>query len=129
MSFETRTLSGEPDHIAPDGSEIRVLARTARASLAHIRLAPGAVSIAVAHRTVDELWYVTAGSGRVWRKCADQEEIVALLPGASISIPLGTAFQFRTDGDAPFELIATTVPPWPGADEAFAVEGAWEATF
>lgn len=130
MPFETRSLAAEPDHIAPDGSEIRVLAATAHVGLAHIRLAPGAVSIAVAHRTVDELWYVTAGVGRIWRKSGEQEEIVAVKPGDSISIPLGTAFQFRADGDRPFEAITTTVPPWPGSDEAYPVAaGAWPATF
>ena len=128
MSFETRALSGPPDHIAPDGSEIRVLAATARAGLAHIRLAPGAVTVAVAHRTVDELWYVTAGRGRIWRRFGEREEIVAVGPGDSISLPLGTHFQFRADGDVPLEAIAATIPPWPGADEAFPVAGVWTPT-
>lgn len=129
MPFETKPLADEPDHIAPDGSEIRVLAGTGKAGLAHIRLAPGAVTIAITHRTVDELWYVVAGKGRIWRKMEGQEEIVTVGPGTSISIPLGTWFQFRADGDVPFEAITATVPPWPVSDEAFAVDGIWTPTF
>ena len=129
MPFETKPLAEGPDHMAPDGSEIRVLACTGKAGLAHIRLAPGAVTIAVAHRTVDELWYVVAGRGRIWRRMGGQEEIVPLGPGVTISIPLGTSFQFRADGEVPFEAVTATVPPWPGSDEAFAVEGIWVPTF
>ncbi len=129
QTFETKSLSDEPDHLAPDGSEIRVLVSTGKAGLAHIRLAPGAVTIAVAHRTIDELWYVLAGQGRIWRRMGEQESIVDVGPGDSISLPLGTAFQFRAEGDEPFEAVTATTPPWPGSDEAFPVQGIWTATF
>lgn len=129
MPFETKSLAAEADHYAPDGSEIRVLAATAKVGLAHIRLSPGAISIPVTHRSVDELWYVVAGSGRIWRRFAGQAEIVTVEPGDSISLPLGTAFQFRNDGDVPLEMITATVPPWPGNEEAYPVDGAWPPTF
>jgi mannose-6-phosphate isomerase-like protein (cupin superfamily) len=45
-----------------------------------------------------------------------------------VTIPLGTHFQFRADPDAPLAFVAVTMPPWPGADEAFVVEGPWRAT-
>ncbi|MEW5919110.1 MAG: hypothetical protein AB1762_22085, partial [Gemmatimonadota bacterium] len=66
--FDTRSLPADYDVLAPDGSEIRVLCATPRASMAHGTLPPGGVSLAIRHRTVDELWYVTGGRGQVWRK-------------------------------------------------------------
>jgi mannose-6-phosphate isomerase-like protein (cupin superfamily) len=121
----TRTLSLEPDAIAPDGSEVRILAATARGSMAQFTLPPGKISIAVAHRTVEEVWFFTSGQGRLWRKNEKSEEIVEIRPGLSISIPIGTHFQFRNDGTGPLTAIGTTMPPWPGMDEAFVVKGFW----
>ena len=43
----------------------------------------------------------------------------------AISLPLGTRFQFRTTGSQPLEVVITTLPPWPGDDEAIPVEGRW----
>ena len=128
MTFETRKIGAAPDAIAPDGSEVRLLGSLARGSMAAFRLMPGAVSRAVAHRTVEEIWYFTAGRGRMWRKLGDREEVTEVAPGASITIPTGTDFQFRCDGGEPLEAIAITMPSWPGADEAFAVAGIWQPT-
>lgn len=121
----TRSLSAAPDAMAPDGSEVRLLASGASGSMAHFTLAPGAVSKAVAHRTVEELWFFLAGRGRMWRKLGGAEETVAVHPGISISIPVGTHFQFRCDGEAPLQAVGVTMPPWPGMDEAYAVPGIW----
>jgi mannose-6-phosphate isomerase-like protein (cupin superfamily) len=93
--------------------------------MAQFRLAPGEVSIAVEHRTVEELWFITAGRGEMWRSQAGRVEITPLAPGVSLSIPLGTCFQFRCLGDAPLEAVGVTMPPWPGEEEAAAVEGPW----
>jgi mannose-6-phosphate isomerase-like protein (cupin superfamily) len=123
-----RTLSIEPDAIAPDGSEVRLLAIGERGSMAHFRLPPGAVSRAVAHHTVEELWYFIAGHGRMWRKHGGEESIVDVEPGVSIGIPIGTHFQFRCYGDQPLEAVGVTMPPWPGMEEAYIVEGIWPAT-
>jgi mannose-6-phosphate isomerase-like protein (cupin superfamily) len=125
--FETMTLPRDPDVLAPDGSQVRVLLRLAGGSMAQFRLEPGQTSIAVAHRMVGELWYVIAGQGEIWRRQGRREELVALAPGACLSIPFGTAFQFRCIGDQPLEAVAVTMPPWPGPDEAYAVDGPWRA--
>jgi mannose-6-phosphate isomerase-like protein (cupin superfamily) len=126
--FATRALPAAPDAIAPDGSEVRILLRLAGGSMAHFRLPPGEVSIPVEHRTVEEIWFVVAGRGEMWRSQAGREEIVALAPGVSLSIPLGTRFQFRCVGDAAFEAVGVTMPPWPGEGEASAVQGRWPPT-
>lgn len=123
--FQTCRMSDRPDAIAPDGSEVRILAASARGSMAQFRLPPGGVSVAVAHRSVEELWLFTSGSGRLWRKSSHAEAITDIGPGVSISIPAGTCFQFRNDGSAPLEAIGCTMPPWPGSEEATRVPGVW----
>ncbi len=121
----TRVISATADAIAPDGSEVRFLASTARGSMAQFALPAGKISSAVAHRTVEEVWFFTSGQGRLWRKNDKAEEIVQIHPGLSISIPTGTHFQFRNDGTEPLTAIGTTMPPWPGENEAYAVTGIW----
>jgi mannose-6-phosphate isomerase-like protein (cupin superfamily) len=93
--------------------------------MAHFQLAAGAVTKAVAHRTVEELWYVVSGRGEMWRKQGDREEVVSLTPGLCLSIPLDTHFQFRASHTEPVVAIAVAMPPWPGDDEAVAVAGPW----
>jgi len=124
--FATRHLADMPDAIAPDGSEVRLLGSLSRGAMAVFRLMPGAVSKAVAHRTVEEIWYFTGGHGRMWRRLGEREEITHVAAGASITIPTGTHFQFRCDGGEPLEAVAVTMPPWPGAEEADTVPGKWE---
>jgi mannose-6-phosphate isomerase-like protein (cupin superfamily) len=124
--FATRTLPDAADALAPDGSEVRVLLALAAGGMAHFRLAPGQVSLAVAHRTVEEVWYVVAGRGEMWRRQGDREEVVALRPGVCLTIPLGTHFQFRAVGPDALEAVGVTMPPWPGDGEAYEVPGVWE---
>jgi mannose-6-phosphate isomerase-like protein (cupin superfamily) len=128
MTFATRQISEAADVLAPDGSEVRILCQTGRGSMAHFTLAPGAIAKAVAHRTIDEVWYVLSGRGRMWRRHGEREEIVELRAGLSLTIPQGTHFQFRADGDAPLAAVGVAMPPWPGADEAYVVEGPWQPT-
>ena len=123
--MQTRQLSKNYDTLAPDGSEIRILAATAGGSMAHCSLPPGQTSLAVAHRTVEEVWYFLSGSGEVWRMLGEREEVVEVSPGTSVSIPLGAHFQFRNTGDTPLQFVLTTIPPWPGSDEAYRVAGRW----
>jgi mannose-6-phosphate isomerase-like protein (cupin superfamily) len=123
-----KVLAVDADVIAPDGCEVRILAQTPRGSMAHFTLGPGQTSRAVSHRTVEELWYFVAGNGRIWLRQGDAEEIVEVAPGVSLAIPLGTHFQLRNDGAEPLVAVAVTMPPWPGEDEAFFVEGKWPAS-
>ncbi|MCC6627389.1 MAG: cupin domain-containing protein [Chloroflexi bacterium] len=113
------------DVLAPDGSEIRLLAATTCASMVHCTLPPGSVSRAVAHRTVEEIWHVIDGVGEVWRALDGVESIIAVAPGTSLTIPIGAHFQFRNPGSAPLRIIIATMPPWPGHDEAVRVADHW----
>src|SRR5215469_3114074 len=107
-----------PDAIAPDGSEITFLVGDARtASLVEVRLPAGATSRPVRHRTVEEIWYFTAGDGRVWRQPATGAAVVDdVHPGSTIVIPTGWAFQFRAEPRADLRFLCYTSPPWPGDD-------------
>ena len=127
MGFVTRRISASPDATAPDGSEVRILAATGRGSMAQFRLPPGAVSRAVAHRTVEEVWLFIGGRGRLWRRLGGWQETIEISQGVSIAIPVGASFQFRCDGEEPLTAVGVTMPPWPGGDEAYAVEGIWPA--
>jgi mannose-6-phosphate isomerase-like protein (cupin superfamily) len=120
-----RTLPLDADVIAPDGCEVRMLVQTPRGSMAHFTLGPGQVSRAVAHRTVEEVWFFLSGKGRMWRRLGERQETVEVTTGVSVSIPLGTHFQLRNDADEPLAAVAVTMPPWPGDDEAYLVEGRW----
>jgi mannose-6-phosphate isomerase-like protein (cupin superfamily) len=120
------TLPVQPDVHAPDGSQVRILLRLSGGSMAHFRLEPGQTSVPVAHRSVEELWYVVAGAGEIWRRQDAREEVSALARGSCLSIPLGTSFQFRCTGSEALEAVAVTLPPWPGEDEAYAVDGPWQ---
>jgi mannose-6-phosphate isomerase-like protein (cupin superfamily) len=128
MSFATKQIAEAPDAIAPDGSEVRLLSASARGSMATFRLAPGAVSKAVAHRTVEEIWYFISGEGRMWRRLGEAEEVTELACGVSVTIATGLHFQFRCDGGEPLEAVAVTMPPWPGGDEAYPIPGKWKPT-
>lgn len=125
MQFDTKSLPDEKDVIAPDGSEVRVLLGLPRGSMAHFQIGPGEVSRAIAHRTVDEIWFVLHGRGEMWRKQGEQEQSVSLEPGVCLSIPVGTRFQFRCLGEAPLQVVGVTMPPWPGEQEAYSVAGIW----
>jgi mannose-6-phosphate isomerase-like protein (cupin superfamily) len=126
--FATKPLGAEPDATAPDGTAVRLLPSLAGGSMAHFELPAGAVSHAVTHRTVEEIWYVLSGRGTLWRRSGEAEGVEAIGPGVAVTIPLGVAFQFRAEAGAPLAFLAVTMPPWPGMEEAVAVDGPWTPT-
>jgi mannose-6-phosphate isomerase-like protein (cupin superfamily) len=126
--FESKRLGAHPDATAPDGTAVRLLPRLGGGSMAHFELPAGAVSHAVTHRTVEEIWFIVSGRGAIWRRQDSVERIEALGPGGSLTIPLGTAFQFRAEASEPLAFVAITMPPWPGAGEALPVPGPWTPT-
>ena len=126
--YETKQLGERVDATAPDGTAVRLLLSLGGGSMAHFELPAGAVSHAVTHRTVEEIWFVVSGRGSLWRLQAGVESIDSLEPGTALTIPLGTAFQFRADAGSALAFVAITMPPWPGMDEAVSVEGPWAPT-
>lgn len=124
--FETHPPSTQHDLLAPDGSQIQLRHRLTGGSMVYCMLPAGEITQAVRHRSVEELWYIVAGRGQLWRKQGDHAQVVDLLPGMSLTIPLGTDFQFRALGEETLGLVICTLPPWPGEDEAIPVAGLWD---
>lgn len=91
--------------------------------MARFELEAGRTTRAVRHRTVEELWTVVEGRGELWRSGTDADSLVTLEPGICVVMHVGTSFQFRSDGPGALVVIAVTMPPWPGDDEAEPVEG------
>jgi mannose-6-phosphate isomerase-like protein (cupin superfamily) len=125
-AFGTKTLPADRDDVAPDGSDVRILLRLKGGGMAHYELGAGKTSIAVAHKTVEEIWFFLQGQGEMWRKQDGREEIVQVGPGVCLTIPVGTHFQFRAFGEKPLVTLGVTMPAWPGPDEAVSVQGRWE---
>lgn len=126
LDFETKHLSTKYDIIAPDKSEIRLLLTIKGGSMVHCTLPPHKTSLAVCHKTVEEVWYFIEGHGEVWRKQGTREEIVEVMSGVCITIPTGTHFQFRNTGNEPLRFVIATTPPWPGDHEAVRVQNHWK---
>ena len=128
LNLQTTALKADVDYLAPDGSEIRLLPTMKAGGLCHCTLPIGRTSSPVAHRQVEEIWYVVSGEGEVWRKNAAPKETVPVCAGSSLTIPPRTPFQFRNTGDSPLCILIVTMPPWPGPKEAEKAEGVWSAT-
>ena len=123
--FQIKKLNAKYDYLAPDQSEIRLLLKLKTGELTHCTLPPDKTSIAVRHKTVEEIWYFIEGQGKVWLKNEDKEEIVEVKPGLSLTIPLGTNFQFKNTGPKPLVFLICTMPPWPGKEEAVKIDSYW----
>ncbi|HXR57068.1 MAG TPA: cupin domain-containing protein [Casimicrobiaceae bacterium] len=123
--FATAKPPHRPSEMAPDGSAVRTLLALSGGSMVHFELAPGETSRAVVHKTVEELWFVLAGRGELWRKQGTREEVVVLEPGVCATLPRGTHFQFRAVSSGALAIVAVTIPRWPGDGEAEFVPGIW----
>jgi len=124
--FEIRPLNDHPDYLAPDGSEIRLLAKVNAGGLCHCSLPVGKVSAAVKHKTVEEIWYFLSGEGEMWQKEVNNNKPFGIKKGDSLNIPVGNSFQFRNTGNEPLCILIATLPKWPGADEAVYEDGFWK---
>jgi len=123
--FATARLPIHPTETAPDGSAVRVLLGLTGGTMAHFALPAGETSRAVTHRTVEEVWFVLAGRGELWRKQSVREEVVVLEPGICVTFPRGTHFQLRASQTDSVAVIAVTIPRWPGDEEVEFVPGPW----
>ena len=70
---------------------------------------------------------MVGGRGAIWRSQNEAERIDPLAPGTALTIPLGTAFQFRAEAGSPLAFVAITMPPWPGMEEALHASGPLDA--
>jgi mannose-6-phosphate isomerase-like protein (cupin superfamily) len=122
------TLPAQPDAKSPAGADIRFLMAGEMATMIHCTLPPHQTNRAIVHATVSEFWYVLEGHGEIWRDDGLESCVTALVPGTSIDIPVGTAFQYRNVSDFDLKFICITMPPWPGDPEATDLKGKWQPT-
>lgn len=114
-------------HLPPDDHEVRVPLLRKGGVLVHCILPPRKTSNPIMHdKIVQEAWFCLQGTGQFWRKQGDIEKIVDVKPGTTLTIPTKTHFQFRnTSDDDPLIFLICTLPFWPGPQEAVPVEGKW----
>lgn len=118
-------LAEAADAKSPAGADVRFLMEGTTGGMIHSTVPPGQTNRATVHSTVSEFWYILEGNGEIWRRGQNEERITPLVPGVSIDIPVGTAFQYRNVGTDPLKFICVTMPPWPGDHEASFLKGAW----
>ena len=123
--MQTRPFPSNPDGRSPAGAEIRYLMGGETGDMIHSTVPPGQVNRATVHATVSEFWHVLSGQGQIWRRDAAGEATTVLETGVSIDLPVGTAFQYRCDGNNPLQFICVTMPRWPGDEEATFIQGPW----
>lgn len=126
--MKTVMLSAQPEAKSPAGAEIRFLIAGHTGNMIHSTVPPHQINKATVHATVHEFWYVLEGHGEIWRDDGLESCITALVPGTSIDIPVGTAFQYRNVSDMDLKFICIAMPPWPGESEARFVNGIWQPT-
>jgi mannose-6-phosphate isomerase-like protein (cupin superfamily) len=126
--MKTTMLPEEADARSPAGADIRFLMDGKTGDMIHSTVPPHQTNRATVHATVSEFWYVLEGHGEIWRDDGEESNIAVLVPGTSIDIPVGTAFQYRNVSTAELKFICVTMPPWPGDSEATFVKGMWPPT-
>jgi mannose-6-phosphate isomerase-like protein (cupin superfamily) len=100
-----------------DGSLIRELAGPSwtdarNQSLAEATVPPGGQTVQHLHRRSEEIYYFTAGSGRM-RLGDDESEVTA---GDCVVIPPGTPHKLWADDGGPLVLLCACAPPYSDAD-------------
>jgi mannose-6-phosphate isomerase-like protein (cupin superfamily) len=100
-----------------DGSQIREVAGPASASaanqsLAEATVAPGAETVEHFHRTTEEIYFFTHGSGRM--RLGDDERDVG--PGDTVVIAPGARHKLWSTGAEPLRLLCCCAPAYSDAD-------------
>lgn len=96
-----------------DGSEIRewagaVSAPARNQSLAEATVPPGGATAEHYHRVTEELYLITAGSGRL-RVGADERDVAA---GDCAVIPPGAPHKIWNTGDEPLRIVCACAPAY-----------------
>jgi mannose-6-phosphate isomerase-like protein (cupin superfamily) len=126
--MKTTQFPEHPEAKSPAGAHIRYLMDGKTGNMIHSTVPAHQINKATVHATVSEFWYVLEGHGEIWRDDGVESCIVDLVPGTSIDIPVGTAFQYRNVVEVDLKFICVTIPPWPGDSEATYVKGIWQPT-
>jgi mannose-6-phosphate isomerase-like protein (cupin superfamily) len=103
--------------VTKDGSEIRELAGTptgnsVNQSLAEATVAPGGETEEHYHRQSEEIYFFTAGRGRL-RLDAEERDVE---PGDTVVIAPGTRHKLWNTGTEPLKLLCCCAPPYSDED-------------
>ena len=109
--MKATTLPEQPDAKSPAGADIRFIMDGETGNMIHSTVPPHQVNKATVHATVSEFWYVLEGHGEIWRDNGVESCITVLVPGTSIDIPAGTAFQYRNVSEVDLKFICIAMPP------------------
>lgn len=126
--MKTTTLPEKSDRKSPAGADVRILMDGKSGGMIHSTVPPHQINRAAVHASVSEFWYVLEGHGEIWRDDGTESGVSVLVPGTSIDVPVGVAFQYRNVADTDLKFICITMPPWPGESEATIVTGIWQPT-
>lgn len=104
-------------YVTKDGSTVREWAHPGSApvrnqSLAEAIVAPGQSTTAHYHRSSEELYLVTAGSGRL--RIGDEKREIG--PGDCALIPPGEIHELANTGDADLVVVCASSPPYSHED-------------
>jgi mannose-6-phosphate isomerase-like protein (cupin superfamily) len=122
--MEVRQLEAAPPFTTKDGSEIRELLAYRNSlirnqSLAEARLPVGASTQEHYHARSEEIYFITAGTGRI----RIEGETAEVGPGDAIAIPPGRRHKLWNTGPGPLRLLCCCAPPYEHSD-TFITEGA-----
>jgi mannose-6-phosphate isomerase-like protein (cupin superfamily) len=115
--MEIKSLSAAPPFVTKDGSEIRELlayrnSSIRNQSLAEARLLPGASTQEHYHAKTEEIYFFTAGCGRM----RIEEEMAEVKAGDAIAIPPGRKHKLWNTGDGPLTLLCCCAPCYEHSD-------------
>jgi mannose-6-phosphate isomerase-like protein (cupin superfamily) len=108
----------DPDHIAPDGVEIRNLVDETQGaqklSVAEGLMKQGQRSNKVYHTSYEEIWYFLQGSGtfHLHRPDSAEEEAMAVHPGDSVLVPPRYGFWAENTSEHDLVFLLCGSPPW-----------------
>ncbi len=115
--------------LAPDGSQVRLLVRNTKASMAEFTLTPEAISRAIHQKVVHEFWYFLSGTGQVWVKYKGKAKIYSVHTGTSLALPNNVYFQFKnTSKKNNLAFVDVVIPPWPKKVVTTYTKGPWKST-
>ena len=115
--MEIKSLTAAPPFMTKDGSEIRELlayrnSSIRNQSLAEARLPVGAATQEHYHAKTEEIYFITAGRGRM-RIEGDEAEVKA---GDAIAIPPGRRHKLWNTGDGLLTLLCCCAPCYEHSD-------------
>ena len=117
-------ISLTPTHIAPDDFKVWELEDINAGEISQFQLAPQTIGGAIMHKTVAEIWFITAGHGKVWIQGLGEQDV---WPGTYFIIPAQTGFQVRNDSTRVLTVLGLTMPQY-HPSENVSIEGPWPPT-